>query len=511
MEGQGESGVLARGAKTYAFACAIIASIISILMGYDTGVMSGAMLFMKEDLNIQDEQVEVLAGIMNICALVGSLTAGRLSDWIGRRYTIVVASIIFFVGAVLMGLGLNYGMLFSGRCIAGVGVGYALMVAPVYSAEISSPSSRGFLTSLPEICISAGILLGYVSNYFLRHLPLKYGWRLMLGVAAVPSVMLAVGILAMPESPRWLVMQGRLREAREVLLRVSNTKEEAELRLREIKAAAGVDESCTDDVVEPVATHRGEGVWKELLLRPTPAVRRILIAALGIHFFEHATGIEAVVLYTPRIFKKAGISSRSKLLFVTMGMGVTKTAFILVATFLLDKVGRRPLLLTSVAGMIVSLSSLGIGLTMADHSQQTLPWALGLCIASLLLFVAFFSVGLAPVTWVYSSEIFPLRLRAQGASMGVAVNRLMNGTVSMTFISLYKAITIGGAFFLFAGIAILAWIFFFFCCPETKGVSLERIEEVFSKGCDRSSVAEGEGVAMANVASPNGHLRSSKS
>ncbi|CAL9064633.1 unnamed protein product [Musa banksii] len=214
MEGQGESGVSARGAKTYAFACAIIASIISILMGYDTGVMSGAMLFMKEDLNIQDEQVEVLAGIMNICALVGSLTAGRLSDWIGRRYTIVVASIIFFVGAVLMGLGLNYGMLFSGRCIAGVGVGYALMVAPVYSAEISSPSSRGFLTSLPEICISAGILLGYVSNYFLRHLPLKYGWRLMLGVAAVPSVMLAVGILAMPESPRWLVMQGRLRDAR---------------------------------------------------------------------------------------------------------------------------------------------------------------------------------------------------------------------------------------------------------------------------------------------------------
>ncbi|CAL9073115.1 unnamed protein product [Musa textilis] len=184
------------------------------------------------------------------------------------------------------------------------------------------------------------------------------------------------------------------------------------------KGGRGVDESCTDDVVEPVATHRGEGVWKELLLRPTPAVRRILIASLGIHFFEHATGIEAVVLYTPRIFKKAGISSRSKLLFVTMGMGVTKTAFILVATLLLDKVGRRPLLLTSVAGMILSLSSLGFGLTMADHSQQKLPWALGLCIVSLLLFVAFFSIGLAPVTWVYSSEIFPLRLRAQGASMG---------------------------------------------------------------------------------------------
>lgn len=221
-------------------------------------------------------------------------------------------------------------------------------------------------------------------------------------------------------------------------------------------------------------------MWKELLLRPTPAVRRILIAAIGIHFFEHATGIEAVVLYSPRIFKKAGIRTQNKLLIATMGVGLTKTCFLLVATFLIDKVGRRPLLLTSLGGMALSLAGLGFGLTMVERSGERLGWDIALSIAAVFVFLAFFSIGLGPITWVYSSEIFPLRLRAQGASLGVAVNRLMNGIVSMTFISLYKAITIGGAFFLFAGIAVLAWLFFFLACPETRGRPLEEMEEVFS-------------------------------
>lgn len=450
--------------------------------------MSGAMLFIKEDLNINDVQIEVLAGILNICALVGSLGAGRTSDQIGRRYTIVLASIIFLVGSVLMGYGPTYAVLLAGRCIAGVGVGFALMIAPVYSAEISAPSSRGFLTSLPELCISLGILLGYVSNYFFGKLALKLGWRMMLGVAGLPSIALAFGILKMPESPRWLVLQGRLAEAKEILLRVSNSKEEAESRLRDIKLAAGIDENCNDDVLVDVPTNsRGKGVWKEILLRPTPAVRWILIAAVGIHFFEHATGIEAVVLYSPRIFRKAGVTRKDKLLLATVGVGITKTTFILVATFLLDRVGRRRLLLTSTGGMIVALTGLGFCLTMVEHSKEELVWALGLSIASVYVFVAFFSIGLGPITWVYSSEIFPLRLRAQGMSIGVAVNRLMNATISMTFISIYKAITIGGTFFLFGGLAVLAWGFFYFLLPETKGRSLEEMEVLFSRNRNKPS------------------------
>lgn len=438
------------------------------------------MIFIEEDLKIDDMQIQVLAGILNICALVGALLAGRVSDYIGRRYTILLASIIFLLGSVLMGYGPNYPILLTGRCVAGIGVGFALMIAPVYSAEISSPSSRGFLTSLPELCISIGILSGYVSNYFFARLSLQVGWRIMLGLAALPSLLLAFFILRLPESPRWLVMQGRLAEAKKVLLQVSNSEHEAQVRFSDIKLAAGIDENSTDDNVK-VQNSNGQNIWKELILRPSPPVRWMLLAAIGIHFFEHATGIEAVVLYGPRIFKKAGIHSKNKLLLAQVGTGITRIIFITIATLLLDKVGRRKLLLTSVGGMIVALVGLGLGLTIVEHSKEKLVWALSLCIGATYTYVMFFSVGLAPITWVYSSEIFPLKLRAQGHSIGVAVNRLMNATISITFISIYKAITIGGAFFMFAGIAVLALIFFFFFLPETRGRSLEEMEELFSK------------------------------
>ncbi|KAL5788547.1 hypothetical protein ACOSP7_005496 [Xanthoceras sorbifolium] len=464
----------------FAFACAILASMTSILLGYDIGVMSGAAIFIQEDLKISDVQVEVLVGTLNIYSLVGSAAAGRTSDWIGRRYTIVLAGAIFFAGALLMGFSTNYAFLMVGRFVAGIGVGYALMIAPVYTAEVSPASSRGFLTSFPEVFINGGILLGYVSNYAFSKLSLHLGWRMMLGVGAIPSVLLAVMVLAMPESPRWLVMQGRLGDAKKVLDKTSDSKEEALLRLADIKEAAGIPMECTDDVVS-IKKHgrRGEGVWKELLVRPTAAVRHILIAGVGIHFFQQASGIDAVVLYSPRIFEKAGITSSNEKLLATIAVGFVKTIFILVATFLIDRIGRRPLLLSSVAGMIISLATLGLSLTVIDHSEKKLTWAVGLAITTVMTYVAFFSIGMGPITWVYSSEIFPLKLRAQGTSMGVAVNRLTSGVISTTFISLYEAITIGGAFFLFAGVASVAWVFFYTCLPETRGRTLEDMEVLF--------------------------------
>jgi sugar porter (SP) family MFS transporter len=463
----------------YAFACAILASLTSILLGYDIGVMSGAVIYIQKDLKINDTQVEILIGILNLYSLIGSFAAGRTSDWIGRRYTIVLAGAIFFAGALLMGFATDYTFLMCGRFVAGIGVGYALMIAPVYTAEVSPASSRGFLTSFPEVFINIGILLGYVSNFAFSKLPLHLGWRFMLGIGAVPSVFLAFGVLAMPESPRWLIMQGRLGDAKKVLDRTSDSKEESQIRLSDIKEAAGIPEQCQDDVVEVPKRNTGEGVWKDLLITPTRAVRHILIAGVGIHFFQQASGIDAVVLYSPRIFAKAGITSDNQKLLATVAVGFVKTIFILVATFLLDKIGRRPLLLTSVAGMILSLATLAIGLTIIEHASHKMMWAVAMCILGVLSYVATFSIGMGPITWVYSSEIFPLRLRAQGTSMGVAVNRLTSGVISMTFLSLTKVITIGGAFFLFMGIASIGWFFFYTMLPETQGKTLEGMEGLF--------------------------------
>ncbi|PIN09275.1 putative transporter (major facilitator superfamily) [Handroanthus impetiginosus] len=463
----------------YALACSFLASMTSILLGYDIGVMSGAIIYIRKDIDMTDVQKEVIMGILNVYSLLGSAAAGRTSDWIGRRYTIVFAGAIFFTGALLMGFATSYAFLMVGRFVAGIGVGYALMIAPVYTAELAPASSRGFLSSFPEVFINFGILLGYVSNYAFSKLPQHLGWRLMLGIGAIPSVFIAIAVLAMPESPRWLVMQGRLGDAKRVLDKTSDSLEESKLRLADIKEAADIPEHCNDDIVSVPKRHHGEGVWRELLLHPTPTVRHILMCAVGIHFFQQASGIDSVVLYSPEIFKRAGITNDTDALLATMGVGFTKTIFILVATFLLDKIGRRPLLLSSVAGMILSLVGLGVGLTIIENSDHKLTWAIALCISTVLSYVAFFSIGMGPITWVYSSEIFPLRLRAQGCSMGVAMNRVTSGVISMTFISLYKAISIGGAFFLYGGIAVVAWMFFYTLYPETQGKTLEEMDTLF--------------------------------
>ncbi|KAJ6766110.1 POLYOL TRANSPORTER 5-LIKE [Salix purpurea] len=463
----------------FAFVCAILVSVASILLGYDIGVMSGAKDYIQTDFKLSDLEVGLLVGTLNWYSLFGSAAAGVTSDWIGRRYTIVVAGAIFFVGALLMGFSTNYAFLMVARFVAGIGVGFALMIAPVYTTEVSPASSRGFLTSFPEVFINAGILLGYLSNYAFSKLPTNLGWRVMLGIGAIPSVFLALVVLAMPESPRWLVMQGRLGDARKVLDKTSDSKEESQQRLSDIKEAAGIPKDCNDDIVQVQKKSHGQGVWKELFIHPTRPVRHILICGIGIHFFQQASGIDAVVLYSTNIFKKAGITSSSHKLLATVAVGFTKTVSVLVATFLLDRVGRRPLLLSSVGGMVLSLSALGFGLTMIDHSHEKLPWAVALSIAMVLAFGAFFSIGMGPIAWVYSSEIFPLRLRAQGTGIGVAINRVTSGVISTTFIMLYKAISIGGAFFLFAGIAAVAWVFFYACFPETRGRTLEDMEVLF--------------------------------
>lgn len=471
---QGVSAHRKRLINKYAFGGAILASTNSVLLGYDIGVMSGAVLYIKDNLKISSTQVEILVGCLNVCSLIGSLASGRTSDYIGRRYTIILAAVTFLIGALLMGFAPSFIFLMAGRVVAGIGVGYSLMIAPVYTAELSPAMTRGFLSSLPEVFINIGILLGYVSNYALSSLPDNMNWRLMLGLAALPAIIVALGVLAMPESPHWLVMKGRFGDAKQVLIKTSESKDEAALRLAEmIKSAKDLTESAAS------SNWSGRGAWKELLCRPSRPIRRILIAAIGVNFFMQASGNDAVVYYSPEVFKDAGIQSRQQIVGVTVIMGLAKTSFVFVSALFLDRFGRRPLLLLGSTGMAVSLASLGVGSKYLEQSDSKPLWAIVLCIAAVCAVVSFFSIGLGPVTWVYSSEIFPMRLRAQGSSLAISVNRLVSGIVAMTFLSTSKLISFGGTFFALAGIMVVGTVFFYLFLPETKGKTLEEIGVLF--------------------------------
>ncbi|KAI6679480.1 hypothetical protein NL676_033361 [Syzygium grande] len=326
-------------ANKYVLFCTILASTNSILLGYDIGVMSGAVICIRENLKITKVQEQFLVGILNVFSLVGSLASGKTSDLIGRRYTIVLAASTFLIGALLMGLAPSYAVLMVGRVVAGIGVGYSLMIAPLYTAEIAPASVRGMLTSLPEFFIVAGILLGFVCNYAFAGLPEWLNWRIMLGIAAIPAIGLGSSIMFMPESPRWLVMKGRIEEAKRVLLKTSRDEEEAALKLHEITQAAQDDADLASS-----NGWSGQGVWKEFL-HPSPALRRILITAIGINFFMQASGNDAVIYYTPEVFKAAGIHNKRKLFGINVIMGTSKAAFVMVSALFLDRFGRRPLLL----------------------------------------------------------------------------------------------------------------------------------------------------------------------
>ncbi|KAI8011516.1 putative polyol transporter 4 [Camellia lanceoleosa] len=443
--------------------------------------MSGAILFIQEDLKITEVQQEVLVGSLSVVSLFGSLAGGRTSDAIGRKWTMGLAAIIFQTGAAIMTLAPTFQILMIGRLLCGVGIGFGVMIAPVYIAEISPTIARGSLTSFPEIFINLGILLGYVSNYAFSGLSVHLNWRIMLAVGILPSVFIGFALFIIPESPRWLVMQNRVEAARAVLLKTIENESEVEERLGEILLAAGIGNA---------EKYEEKPVWRELL-SPSPALRRMLVTGFGIQCFQQITGIDATVYYSPEIFKVAGIAGNSKLLAATVAVGVTKTAFILVAILLIDKLGRKPLLYISTIGMTICLFCLGLTLLLLKHT----PFGIGMAILAVCGNVAFFSVGIGPVCWVLTSEIFPLRLRAQAGALGAVGNRVCSGLIAMSFLSMARAITVAGTFFIFSAVSAVSVAFVYTLVPETKGKSLEQIEALFQSEHEQ----QGSGVELRDV------------
>ena len=425
------------GLTRHTWCCVLLTTLSAMLMGYDVGVMSSAILFIKLDMGLSVLREEMIVGSLNLVAAGAALCAGFFANRFGRRLTLGFAAAVFFAGAAALAAARGFACLMAGRVLTGVGVGFAMMIAPLYSAEISPARARGFLVSFTEIFVDLGILLGYLIGFAFQFLSPSFNWRLMLGAGALPALVLALGTLfVLPESPRWLAMRGRYTEAMEVLDRTSHAtsggrEHETKRRLEEIVAANELERSI------------GEGEWSNLNLSSLArlvkspsflALAKLYTVAIGVNFFQQAAGIEATVYYSPAVFKAAGVSSQLGMLGTTLGVGFVKLSFVLVATFTLDHVGRKKLLLLSSAGMLVCLAVVcaaflvfGINATSPAAARFPLQGALVIVLA-VCGYVAFFSMGWGPIAYVVSSEIFPPRHRSKALGLSMFVNRIVSRT-----------------------------------------------------------------------------------
>ena len=433
---------------------AAIAALGGLLFGYDTGVISSALLFIRDVFHLSTGGQSLVAGIVLVGAVIGASIAGSLSDRFGRRLVILVTALAFVAGALISGLAGSVGVLLIGRLLIGVAIGVASMLTPLYLAEIAPAVSRGAVTSLNQLCITLGILISYLVGYGFASV--TDGWRWMLGLGAVPGAVLAAGMLALPESPRWLAGRGRLPQAEAVLRRLRGAQAEVAAELTALRT----DLRREDGRLAP---------WSALL---APRLRPALIVGIGLAMFQQITGINTVIYFAPQIFQAAGLSSASVSILATAGVGLVNVLLTLVSIRLIDHLGRRALLLWSLGGMAVTLLVLAGGF--AFGASGPLGWITALSLAG---YVAFFAVGLGPVFWLLIAEIFPLGVRGRAMSLATISNWGFNLLVTISFLSLIDLCGRPGTFLIYAILTLVAFGFTARLVPETKGRSLEAIEE----------------------------------
>ena len=431
---------------------ATIAALGGLLFGYDTGVISGALLFIREAFHLSTTMQGVVASIALAGATVGAAMAGWAADRFGRRITLVATAATFVLGSLISAVAVGTGTLLLGRIVVGLAIGVASMVTPLYLAELAPAAKRGAVVSLNQLFITIGILVSYLVGFALSYF--TGGWRWMLGLGAVPGLVLGGGMLVLPESPRWLASLGRMDEAKRSLDLV-RSKEEAEREMRELRTG------LADDTGEKVP-------WSRLL---EPRLRAPLIVGIGLAIFQQITGINTVIYFAPTIFQQAGMASASASILATAGVGAVNVALTVVALLLLDRVGRRPLLLGGLAGMALCLCCLAAGFWFGASGSVAF-----VTILSLTAYVAFFAIGLGPVFWLLIAEIFPLAVRGRAMSLATVANWGFNLIVTLTFLNLVEALGQTGAFLVYAVLTLVAIVFVSRLVPETKGRSLEAIE-----------------------------------
>jgi MFS transporter, SP family, galactose:H+ symporter len=432
---------------------AAIAALAGLLFGFDTGVISGAILFIKGEFGLTPFTEELLVSAALVGAVCGSILSGRLTDLIGRKRAIVITAGIFTGGSILCATATSIGVLIAGRIAVGLAIGIASYTAPLYIGEMAPPKLRGGLVTLNQLAIAVGILLAYIVDAGFAG---AGNWRLMFGFGVFPALALGLGIIMLPESPRWLLLHQHKQEALKILFRIREVKE------------VGAE---VDDILE----HAGSGCG-QLADLFSPVVVRVLVCGVGLAIIQQITGINTVIYYAPTIFRQAGFQSAEGSIIATAGVGLVNVLMTAISIPLLDRVGRRPLLLLSLGGMSLSLAALGLGFAVAGAASQWIG------VLSLAIYIASFAIGLGPVFWLLISEIFPLKIRGQAASVATMANWLSNFLVSLTFLSLLNRLGSVSTFLLYAVLSLLGLWFCFRFVPETKGVPLERIERDLRAG-----------------------------
>ena len=423
-----------------------------MLFGYDTGVISGAILFISDELQLTPSLEGLVVASLLLGAAIGAACAGPLSDRLGRRNLIIIAAILFTVGAIGAALAPNVGVLVLFRVVLGLAVGTAALIVPLYLSEIAPTEIRGAISSLNQLMITVGILLAFIVNALLAD---SGAWRWMLGLAVLPSVVLLVGMFFMPETPRWLVSRGRDDNARDVLLQ-SRTEEEAEKEIQDIKEVE----------------RQEEGGLRELM---APWVRPALVVAIGLAVFQQIIGINTIIYYAPTTLTNVGYGNAAAI-YANLIIGAINVLMTLVAIRIIDSTGRKPLLLGGLVGMVISLTVLGLSTLLLSEPSSPTDTVAVITLLCLAGFIISFAATWGPTVWVMLPEILPLRIR--GTAMGVAIflHWIANFIVSQTFPSLLAAVGPGPVFLGYAVIGVLAFIFVRALVTETKGRSLEQIE-----------------------------------
>ena len=431
----------------YSYRISSVTALSGFLFGFDTAIINGAIVFLRRHFRWTEVETEFAAGSLLAGCALGAAVAGALSDRFGRKIVLLLAAVIFALSSVATALPNGLGEFVAARVVAGVAIGIASMLAPLYIAEVSPAAIRGRLVGMNQLAIVLGILVSYLVGWALAGLG-DESWRWMFAAAALPSLLFFGALFFVPESPRWLVKEGRLDEAAHILARLG----EPPSQLREI-ARAVAEES---------------GSLRQLLAK---GLRRPLAIGVTLAILQQVTGINTVLYYGSIIFtEQAGAASTSAALWANVLVGAMNLVFTVVALFTIDRLGRKVLLISAAAGMGLSLTALGFVFRAGSVTPSSV-------LALILCYVACFSFGMGPGVWVVISELFPTRIRGRAMSLATVALWLACLLITVTFLSLVKAFTAAGAFWIYALMCACTVWFVWKFTPETKGKNLEEIEQ----------------------------------